>query len=203
MAALVQTTVRTLLRGPLLVLLLAGIGGSLSVEVRAQEAKPQGRAQEQSAQEQGHEEERPTEDPHRYGVAHRRSRPITETAERVARELWPTDVRAIEDTDDERPRFRASVTVELPPLPPPWYDPDAPTVQQRGTLYHREFLASVTPEAFRASQLVRSTGGVSVDPGTMFDPIKRTWREWQARRIRARIQEELAHLRVVGDDAEP
>ncbi len=167
---------RTLLRGRVLVLLIAGIGGSMGVDVGAQEDTPQ----------EG-----------------RRSRPITETAERVARELWPTDVRVIEEDDDGRPRFRASVTVELPPLPPPWHDPDAPTVQQRGTLYHREFLASVTPEAFRASQLVRSTGGVSVDPGTMFDPIKRTWREWQARRIRARIQEELANLRVVGDDAEP
>ncbi len=150
-----------------LALLIAGIGVGLGADLRAQDAAS--------------------------GLL---ARPIAESVERVARELWPTGALGQVD-DNGQPRFRASITAHLPPLPAPWYDAAPEPFQQRGTLYHREFLSTVTPEAFRGSA-VRPIAGVSVDPGTMFDPAKRAWREWQTRRVHARIQRELEALCVSG-----
>ena len=122
-------------------------------------------------------------------------RPIAESAERIARELWSIDESA--STDEQgRPRFRASVTVDEFVLPPPWYetDPAIGRFRRPGTAYHQEFLSVVTPEAFRASTF--NAGGVSVDPGTVFDGFKSAWRSWQERRARERIEREVAELRA-------
>ena len=122
-------------------------------------------------------------------------RPIADSAERIARELWSVDDSA--STDEQgRPRFRASITVDEFVLPPPWYetDPAIGRFRRPGTLYHQEFLSVVTPEAFRASTF--NAGGVSVDPGTMFDGIKSAWRSWQEKRVRERIEREVAELRA-------
>ena len=123
------------------------------------------------------------------------ARPIAESAARLARQLWSVDDSA--STDEQgRPRFRASVTVDEWVLPPPWYetDPASGRFRRPGTLYHQEFLSVVTPEAFRASTF--NAGGVSVDPGTMFDGFKSAWRRWQERRVRERIEREVAELRA-------
>ena len=123
-------------------------------------------------------------------------RPIAESAERIARQLWSVDDSA--STDEQgRPRFRASVTVDEFVLPPPWYETDrAPGRYRRpGTLYHQEFLSIVTPEEFRASTATVGAG-VSVDPGTILDGFKSAWRGWQERRARERIEREVAELRA-------
>lgn len=124
------------------------------------------------------------------------TRPVTESAERIARELW-----AVGDpgpTEEQgRPLFRTSVTVAASQfaLPLPWQetDPALGRFRPRGRLYHQEFLSVVTPEAFRGGAL--ATGGVGVDPGTMFDGVTKIWRNWQARRVRERIEREVAQLR--------
>jgi len=123
------------------------------------------------------------------------ARPIADSAERIARELWSVDDS--ESTDEQgRTRFRASITVDEFVLPPPWYetDPAIGRFRRPGTLYHQEFLSVVTPEAFRASTF--NAGGVSVDPGTMFDGLKSAWRSWQEKRVRERIEREVAELRA-------
>jgi hypothetical protein len=122
-------------------------------------------------------------------------RPIAESAARLAREVWSVDDSA--STDEQgRPRFRASVTVDEWALPPPWYetDPAIGRFRRPGTAYHQEFLSVVTPEAFRASTF--NAGGVSVDPGAMFGGLKSAWRSWQERRVRQRIEREVAELRA-------
>jgi hypothetical protein len=90
-------------------------------------------------------------------------RPIAESAERIARQLWSVDDSA--STDEQgRPRFRASVTVDEFVLPPPWYetDPSSSRFRRPGTLYHQEFLSVVTPEAFRGGTL----NGAAVAPAS-------------------------------------
>jgi hypothetical protein len=131
--------------------------------------------------------------------ASRPARPIAETAERIARELWSIGDAA--STDElGRPQFRASVTVDEFVLPLPWFetDPAIGRFRRRGTLYHQEFLSVVTPEAFRAGTLngAAAGAGVSVDPGTMFDGLRSAWRSWQERRVRERIEREVAELRA-------
>jgi hypothetical protein len=126
-------------------------------------------------------------------------RPIAESAERIARQLWSVDDSA--STDEQgRPRFRASVTVDEFVLPPPWYetDPSSSRFRRPGTLYHQEFLSVVTPEAFRGGTLNGAAvgAGVSVDPGTIVDGFKSAWRGWQERRVRERIEREVAELRA-------
>jgi hypothetical protein len=126
-------------------------------------------------------------------------RPIAESAERIARDLWSVDDSA--STDEQgRPRFRSSVTVDEFELPPPWYetDPASGRFRRPGTLYHQEFLSIVTPEAFRGGTLNGAAvgAGVSVDPGTVFDGFKSAWRNWQERRVRERIEREIAELRA-------
>lgn len=94
--------------------------------------------------------------------------------------------------------FRTSVTA-FTPLPPAWVESKdlaarLPPLPRGSRLYHQEFLARVTPEAFRRSTL-GPIGQVSTDPGTVLHGIRTAWREHQAKRIRERIDQELAALR--------
>lgn len=128
------------------------------------------------------------------------ARPITESADRIARELWSVDDSTATD-EQGRPQFRASITVDEFTLPPPWYesDPAVGRFRRPGTLYHQEFLSVVTPEAFRAGTLYGAAvgAGVSVDPGTIADGFRSAWRSWQERRTRERIEREVAELRAL------
>jgi hypothetical protein len=121
--------------------------------------------------------------------------PITESAERLARELWPIDERGLMDKRG-RPPFRSSVTATPLVLPLPWLETDAAwrRFQRPGRLYHQEFLSVVTPEAFRGGAL--AAAGVAVDPGAMFGGVKTAWRNWQARRVHERVEKEVAQLRA-------
>jgi hypothetical protein len=126
------------------------------------------------------------------------ARPITETAERISRQLWPTEAADVFFTIDEegRPRFRSGIAVDLPPAP--WaLDPKEFTYRPFGGAYHSEFLYQVTPEAFRAGTLYPCC--VSTDPASIVNGIKSAWRSYQEKRIRARIQRELEELRAASD----
>jgi len=121
-------------------------------------------------------------------------RPITEAAERLAQNLWPTDAVTFTIDEEGRPRFRSGVTEILPS--PPWQPgPDLATTPARGAISHDEMLRVMTPEAFSTPPLISGT----VDPGAIYNDIKRAWREWQARRVRARIEKELEQLRAASD----
>ena len=125
------------------------------------------------------------------------ARPIAKAAERVARELWPTDVSGSID-DQGRPRFRTTVTVIEFALPVPWQDVDAnraPFKPRGGNLHHHQFLAQVTPEEFRSGVLYPA--GLTVDPGEIFNGVKSVWRSWQEKRVRQRIAKEVEELRRV------
>jgi hypothetical protein len=104
-----------------------------------------------------------------------------------------------------RPRFRTRVEASPIVLPLPWQnDPAVGPVQPRSRLYHAEFLSVVTPEPFRASALTAASGGgAGVDPGAMFDGVKSVWRGWQTRRVRERIERELAELQASTPGASP
>jgi hypothetical protein len=132
------------------------------------------------------------------------ARPVTESAERIANELWPIDERGLMD-ERNRPPFRASVTEFTLPLPWQETDPTWTRLQPAGRLYHREFLSVVTPEAFRAGAMTAAVGaGVSTDPGAVLAGIRRAWRDWQARRIHERVEQELAELRArLADEPAP
>ena len=119
-------------------------------------------------------------------------RPIAESAERLAHELWPIEV-----DEQGRPRFRAGVTIQRFVLPLPWVDPEAQPSLFRprgGSLLHHQFLEAVTPEAFRASTLFPI--GITVDPGAMYQDFKAMWRRWQEQRVRARVAKELEEFRA-------
>jgi hypothetical protein len=131
------------------------------------------------------------------------ARPVTESAARIARELWPTEVQGSVD-EHGLPRFRATVTENVVELPPPWHGTDRSTVRIRwrgGNLHHHEFLAAVTPEQFRSSVLYPA--GVSIDPVAVIDGVRSVWRNWQEHRVRTRIQKELEELRAVTAAAPP
>lgn len=128
----------------------------------------------------------------------RPARPITESAERLAQELWAGDDRRATD-EQGRPLFRTNVTVSRFVLPLPWQntEPAFGPVQPRGRLYHQEFLSVVTPEPFRAGAVSAASGaGVGMDPGAMFGGVRTAFRNWQARRARERIEREAAQLRA-------
>jgi len=115
-------------------------------------------------------------------------RPIQDSAERIARELWPTDGYDFTVDEDGRPRFRSGVTVTLPP--PPWqlsseHEPN----RYRGAISHQEMLRVMTPQAFSVPLI-----SGSADPGEIYNGIKNAWREWQARRIHERVMKELEEL---------
>ena len=116
-------------------------------------------------------------------------RPISKSAERIARELWPTDV-AISTIDEEgRPRFRSGITVTV--LPPPWQlTPDTAPTPSRGAISHQEMLRVMTPREYSTPPI----GGGSADPGSILQSIRSAWRDWQGRRIERRIMRELEEL---------
>ena len=115
--------------------------------------------------------------------------PISKSAERIARELWPTDV-AISTIDEEgRPRFRSGITVTV--VPPPWQlTPDTAPTPSRGAISHQEMLRVMTPREYSTPPI----GGGSADPGSILQSIRSAWRDWQGRRIERRIMRELEEL---------
>jgi len=117
-------------------------------------------------------------------------RPITESAERLAREYWPTESASFAIDEEGRPRFRSGITVAQPT--PPWQqqssepEPD----RYRGAISHQEMLRVMTPQEFSTPPLI----GGSVDPGQIINSIKQAWRDRQARRIHERVVKEVEEL---------
>jgi hypothetical protein len=123
-------------------------------------------------------------------------RPISKSAERIARERWPTDVATITIDDESRPRFRSGVTVT--PLPPPWPPtPDTAPTPSRGAISHQEMVRMMTPQEYSTPSI-----GGSVDPGSIYQSIRTAWRAWQARRIHERVMRELEELERLNRAAE-
>jgi len=117
-------------------------------------------------------------------------RPISKSAERIARELWPTDAAASTIDEEGRPRFRSSVTVTIL-LPPPWQlTPDTAPTPSRGAISRQEMLRMMTPREYSTPPM----GGGSVDPGSIVQGIRSAWRDWQARRFQKRVTRELEEL---------
>jgi hypothetical protein len=117
------------------------------------------------------------------------SRPITDSAERLAREYWPTDAATFTVDEQGRPRFRSGVTANSPS--PPWQPSSEPEPDRyRGAISHQEMLRVMTPQAFSTPPLI----GGSVDPGEIINSIKQAWRDWQARRIHERVVKEVEEL---------
>lgn len=138
----------------------------------------------------------PTSDP----VTSDRATPITDTANRIARNLWSTRLDPAVQTN--LPVFRAQVTVYVRPLPVAWHLTEKPGPSNpRFNLYHQEHLMMTTPEAFRTSTFYPI--GIGIDPATVVDSAKKVWRDWQTTKIRKRIAEELAALeRAKAEDVE-
>src|ERR1044072_4125695 len=103
--------------------------------------------------------------------------PIADSAERLARQVWPTDVAAFSVDEEGQPRFRGGVT-ETIPLPPWRPSQDRSLPPARGAISHKEMVRTMTPQAF-ATPLISA----SVDPGEIYNGVKRAWRDWQAGRI--------------------
>jgi hypothetical protein len=111
--------------------------------------------------------------------------PIAESADRIAREWWPTEPHAFTIDEEGRPRFRISTTETLPP--PPWRpSPEDPLTPARGAISHQEMLRVMTPKEFSTPLI-----GATVDPGSIYNDIKKAWRDWQARRIHEQVVKEL------------
>jgi len=123
--------------------------------------------------------------------------PITDTANRIARNLWSTqpDPAVLPNT----PLFRASVTVDVwPALPVPWHLTEASGPRNpRFNAYHQEHLMMTTPEGFRTSTFYPI--GMSIDPAVVVNAAKSAWRDWQTARIRRRIAEEVEALERATD----
>jgi len=114
--------------------------------------------------------------------------PITESADRIAREWWPTDPQSFTVDDEGRPRFRGGVTETVPP--PPWQPtPDLSPTPSRGAISHQEMLRMMTPQEF-STPLISG----SVDPGSIVNAIKKAWREREERRVHERVMKELEEL---------
>jgi len=130
------------------------------------------------------------------------ARPVTDTAARVARELWPVAVFP-SSGDGSGSHFRVDVTAHTFVLPVPWVPAKDPTAQIRrpGPRQHQQFLYDVTPQAFRASTLYPI--GITVDPGAIVHGVKARWRDWQARRIHERVEREVAQLRAQTQGSPP
>lgn len=126
--------------------------------------------------------------------------PIAESADRIARDWWPTDNPTFTIDEQGRPRFRSSVTETIPT--PPWQPtPNDTQVPARGAISHQEMLRIMTPQEFSTPALI----GASVDPGSIYNDFKKAWRDWQARRIHERVTKEVEALRGAaqsGSDSE-
>jgi len=123
-------------------------------------------------------------------------RPISKSAERIARELWPIAVATSTLDEEGRPRFRSGITVTM--LPPPWWPtPDTAPAPARGAISHQEMVRMMTPQQFSTPMVAGS-----VDPGSIVQSIRSAWRDWQARRIQERILRELEELERLNRAAE-
>ena len=123
--------------------------------------------------------------------------PIAESADRIARDWWPTEPASFTMDEEGRPRFRTGTTVTLPA--PPWHlSPEYALTPARGAISHKEMVRMMTPQEFSTPLI-----GGSTDPGALYNNIKKAWREWQARRIHERVVKELEELeRMRGADSE-
>jgi hypothetical protein len=115
-------------------------------------------------------------------------RPIQDSAARIAREYWPIDIATFTIDEQGRPRFRSGVTATLPSPPWQWSSEPEPD-RYRGAISHQEMLRAMTPQQF-STPLVSG----SVDPGEIYNSIKKAWRESQARRIHERVMKEIEEL---------
>ena len=116
--------------------------------------------------------------------------PIAESADRIAREWWPTEPASFTIDEQGRPRFRAGTTETL--LAPPWQlspDDQLTLAPARGAISHREMMRIMTPQEFSTPLF-----SVTTDPGAMYNAMKKAWREWQARRIHERVEKEVEEL---------
>jgi hypothetical protein len=122
--------------------------------------------------------------------------PIAESAERLAREYFPTDTTTSTVDEQGRPRFRSGVTVTPPS--PPWQPSTEPEPDRyRGAISHQDMLRMMTPQEF-STPLISG----SVDPGQMINSIKHAWRDWEARRIHERVMKEVEALKAAAADAD-
>ena len=130
------------------------------------------------------------------GTVRPAERPISKSAERIAREWWPTDVATSTLDEEGRPRFRSGITVTM--LPPPWrLTPDTVPTPARGAISHQEMVRMMTPQEYSTPLI-----GGSVDPGSIFRSIRSAWRDRQARRIHQRVMRELEELERLNRAAE-
>jgi|SRR5215510_8425728 len=122
--------------------------------------------------------------------------PIAESAERLAREYWPTDGSSFTIDEQGRPRFRSGVTVTPPSAP--WQQSLEPEPNRiRGAISHQEMLRMMTPQEFSTPLISGST-----DPGQIINGIKQAWRDWQARRIHERVMKEVEALKAAAADSD-
>jgi hypothetical protein len=121
--------------------------------------------------------------------------PIAEAADRIARDWWPTEPQAFTIDEQGRPRFRTGVTETLPP--PPWRpSPQDPLTPARGAISHQEMLRMMTPNVFSTPLI-----STSVDPGSVYNNMKKAWRDWQARRIHEQVVKELEEFKRMRREA--
>lgn len=114
--------------------------------------------------------------------------PVATSADRIAREVWPTDSATFSVDEEGRPHFRSGVTESVPP--PPWQlTRDFSLTPARGAISHEEMVRVMTPQEFSTPLI-----GGSVDPGDIYNGFRRAWRDWQGRRIRERVVRELEEL---------
>jgi hypothetical protein len=114
--------------------------------------------------------------------------PIAASAERIAREVWPTDSATFFVDEEGRPRFRTGVTESLP-LPPWQLTHDFSLTPARGAISQKEIIRAIRPQEF-STPLISG----SVDPGDIYNGFRQAWRDWQARRIHEQVVRELAEL---------
>ena len=110
----------------------------------------------------------------------------------------PSEVRMLVPQKHRRPTFRLTVEEETPR--PLWEeDPVVPSyVRTQRPAYHHEYLAMVTPEAFRAGTLYP---GMNVLPAIeeFFDSIGDELKERRQEQVRRKIRKELEWFNVFVD----
>src|SRR5262245_48971452 len=143
-----------------------------------------------------HAQERVTADSSERGP--RAPGPIAETAEKLARELWPEQAASNFFVVDEqgRPRFRSGTTATVPR--PAWQlsPEERSIVPSSGAISHQEMVRFMTPQEFSTPLIA-----ASVDPGSIMNEIKKAWRDWQARRIHERVTKERENLERINAEA--